>query len=34
MKNEIKEFWRLAKENPKFSIGAVVLLIIVLSWVF
>ena len=34
MKNEIKEFWRLAKENPKFSIGGVVLLIIVLSWVF
>jgi len=34
MKNEIKEFWRLAKENQKFSIGAVVLLIILLSWVF
>ena len=32
--NELKKYWKMAKDNPKVTAGVVIVAVILLIWVF
>ena len=32
--NNIKKYWKMAKDNPKVTAGVVIVAVILLNWVF
>ena len=32
--NELKKYWKMAKDNPKVTAGVVIVAIILLNWIF
>ena len=32
--NDIKKYWKMAKDNPKVTAGVVIVAIILLNWIF
>ena len=32
--NNIKKYWKMAKDNPKVSAGVIIVAVILLNWVF